>query len=350
MKKVIHYINQFYAGIGGEDKATTPPMLIEGVKGPGMALEPQLNDADITYTIVCGDDFMNENTEEAINTIKGFLDGLEFDLFVAGPAFFAGRYGTNCGRICDFVTREYGVKAVTCMYKENPGVEMFRKNLDMYIMEGGDSAARMRKDIPKVARVANKLLAGEMVLWASEEGYFPHGKRAEIILDRDNTTNKRAFNMLMAKLKGEAFETESPIEMPDVVPVAKPVEDPETGTYVLVSTGGVVPMGNPDRITTGTADHYGVYDITGVNHLEGTEWESVHGGYDHAYANINPHTHLPVDALRKLESMGKIGHLYDKIFSTVGNLNSETNAKNMAQGIIRDLADTKIAGIIFGSA
>ncbi|MBP3897234.1 MAG: glycine/betaine/sarcosine/D-proline family reductase selenoprotein B, partial [Mogibacterium sp.] len=36
--KVVHYINQFFAGIGGEEKADIPAELHKGeVIGPGMA-------------------------------------------------------------------------------------------------------------------------------------------------------------------------------------------------------------------------------------------------------------------------------------------------------------------------
>lgn len=176
MKNVVMYLNQFYGGIGGEDKANTPPFLIEGTVGPSMALDKQLKNGHVTHTVICGDDYMNENTDEAIAAIDGFLKNLQFDLFVAGPAFFAGRYGVNCGRICQYVQEHYHVTAVTCMYEEAPGVEMYRK--DLYILRGGNSGAAMRKDLAKMAGLVNKLLNDEPVLWASEEGYFPRGIRS----------------------------------------------------------------------------------------------------------------------------------------------------------------------------
>ena len=33
--RVVHYINQFFGGLGGEDKADTPPQITEGAAGPG---------------------------------------------------------------------------------------------------------------------------------------------------------------------------------------------------------------------------------------------------------------------------------------------------------------------------
>ena len=36
--KVVHYLNQFFAGLGGEEAAGTPPQRIEGAVGPGRGL------------------------------------------------------------------------------------------------------------------------------------------------------------------------------------------------------------------------------------------------------------------------------------------------------------------------
>ena len=43
---------------------------------------------------------MGSNTQDAINEILGMLEKIEFDVFIAGPAFQAGRYGVACGNIC----------------------------------------------------------------------------------------------------------------------------------------------------------------------------------------------------------------------------------------------------------
>ena len=51
------------------------------------------------------------------------------------------------------------IPAVTAMYEENPGTDMFKK--DVYILETSDSAAGMRKALPKLAKFATKLAKGE---------------------------------------------------------------------------------------------------------------------------------------------------------------------------------------------
>ena len=141
MKKAIHYINQFFAGIGGEEKADHKPEIREGLVGPAMALNSML-DAEVTHTIICGDNYIGSNTEAAVEEILGFLEDKEFDIFVAGPAFQAGRYGVACGTIGKAVKEKYDVPVITSMNIENPGVEMFKK--DMYIFEIGRASCRER--------------------------------------------------------------------------------------------------------------------------------------------------------------------------------------------------------------
>ena len=59
MIKVVHYINQFFAQIGGEEMAHIPAERHDGeVKGPGAAFKAAFKDeAEIISTIVCGDSY-----------------------------------------------------------------------------------------------------------------------------------------------------------------------------------------------------------------------------------------------------------------------------------------------------
>ena len=51
--RIVHYINQFYAGIGGEDMAHVPPEKRDGKVGPGAALQAELGkDAEIVGTVI----------------------------------------------------------------------------------------------------------------------------------------------------------------------------------------------------------------------------------------------------------------------------------------------------------
>ena len=47
MKKVLLYLNQFFAGIGGEDMADVAPEFREDIKGPALAYASMLKDETI---------------------------------------------------------------------------------------------------------------------------------------------------------------------------------------------------------------------------------------------------------------------------------------------------------------
>ena len=145
--KIVHYINQFFAGIGGEEKADIMPEVREGVVGPGTALAKALGEEyEIVATVICGDNYFGENLDTATDTIVEMVKKYEPDVFVAGPAFNAGRYGVACGTICKAVEERLGIPVLTAEYEENPGVDMFRK--DVIIVKTGDSAATIRKALP----------------------------------------------------------------------------------------------------------------------------------------------------------------------------------------------------------
>ena len=85
MKKAIVYINQFFGQLGGEDTADVAPEIREGQIGPAMEFDKELEDCEVTHTIICGDNYIGSNTEDAVNRILDMLKDLKFDLFIAGP-------------------------------------------------------------------------------------------------------------------------------------------------------------------------------------------------------------------------------------------------------------------------
>ena len=116
--KVVHYLNQFFAGIGGEEKADHKPEIREEVIGPGMAIKSGLSDDfDIVATAICGDNYYGENLEEATDTLVEMIKKYEPDVFVAGPAFNAGRYGVACGTIAKAVEERLGIPVITAAYE-----------------------------------------------------------------------------------------------------------------------------------------------------------------------------------------------------------------------------------------
>lgn len=348
MKKyrVVHYINQFFAGIGGEEMADHKPEIKDGVVGPGVALAKALGEeVEIIATIICGDSYFNENVEKAQSQILEMLKSKNADMLIAGPAFNAGRYGIACGTVAKAAKTELGIKALTAMYIENPGVDMYRK--DLHIVSTGNSAAKMRQAIPVIGKLALKLLKDEKIGNPAEEGYIEKGVRVNVFADKIGA--ERAVEMLVKKLAGEEFETEYPMPTFDNVEPGKPILDMKKAKIALVTSGGVVPKGNPDRIASSSAQNYGKYDISAVNDLDEASYETAHGGYDPTYCNEDSDRVLPVDVLRDLEKEGVIGELHKYFYTTVGNGTSVKNSKAFSEEIAKELLEDGVDGVILTS-
>ena len=344
--KAIHYINQFFAGIGGEEKADHKPEIREGLVGPSLALNNMLN-AEVTHTIICGDNYMGSNTEEAVNTILGFLENKEFDIFIAGPAFQAGRYGVACGTICKAVKEKFNVPVITSMNEENPGVEMFKS--DVIIFKGGKSAAKLRNDVKVMADYANKILAGEELGSADEEGYFSRGIRSQVWLKSGKTAAQRGVEMLIKKLNNQPYQTELVIPKQDRIPIAPAIKDLSKANIALVTSGGIVPVDNPDRIQSASATRWGRYDISGTDDLESGVYKTIHAGFDPAAADADPDVVVPVDVMKAYLKEGKIGKLHKYFYSTVGTGTTQAEAARMGKEIVEKLKEDNVDGVILTS-
>ena len=343
--KVVHYINQFFANIGGEEMAHVAPELRDGIVGPGLAFQQAWKgEAEITKAVVCGDSYFAEHEKEAKAQILEWVKAEKPDLFLAGPAFNAGRYGYACATICKAVQDELGIKVLTGMYEENPGADL--KN-SILIVSTANSAAGMRKAAPVMAKLALKVMKGEALGASVEDGYMNQGIRVNFF-DKDRGS-KRAVKMLLNKLADKPFTTEYPMPSFDRVAPNPAIKDLSKATIALCTSGGIVPKGNPDHIESSSASHYGEYSLAGVNELTEATYETAHGGYDPVYANADPNRVLPVDVLRDMEREGKIGKLHEMFYTTVGNGTSVANAKKFAAEYAQKLLKAGVHAVIMTS-
>lgn len=346
MLRAVHYLNQFFGQIGGEEKAGIRPEVRDGIVGPGMAFRQAFKgEVEIVATIICGDSYFNENTEEAKTEIIRMVRQYNPDIFIAGPAFNAGRYGVACGAIAKAVKDELDIPVVSGMYVENPGVDLYKK--DIYIISTRDSAAGMKDAVPAMARLALKLLRNEEIGQPKDEGYIERGIRKNYFAN--DRGSKRAVEMLIKKIKEEHFTTEFPMPNFDRVAPNPPVNDMAHATIALVTSGGIVPKGNPDRIESSSASKFGKYDIEGRLDLTENDFETAHGGYDPVYANKDADRVLPVDVLRELEREGVIGKLHRYYYTTVGNGTSVANAKAYGAKIAAQLRNDGVDAVILTS-
>ena len=153
----------------------------------------------------------------------------------------------------------------------------------------------------------------------------------------------------LQRLQVRKFTTEYPIPSFDRVPPIPAVKDLSKATIALVTSGGIVPKGNPDHIESSNATRYGEYSIAGVNDLTAETYETAHGGYDPSYANQDADRVLPVDVLRDLEKEGKIGKLYDYFYTTVGNGTAVASAKKFSEEIGAKLKKDHVDAVILTS-
>ena len=343
--RVIHYINQFFAQIGGEEMAHVAPELRDGAVGPGAALLANWKgEAEIVKTVVCGDSYFAEHEKDAKEQILGWIRAEKPDMFIAGPAFNAGRYGYACATIALAVKEELGIPVLTGMYEENPGADLKDRIL---IVATSNSAAGMRKAAPTMANLALKLMKGERLGASCEDGYMPNGVRVNFF--EKERGSRRAVKMLLAKLADRPFTTEYPMPSFDRVAPNPAVKDLSKATIALCTSGGIVPKWNPDHIESSSASHYGEYCIAGVEKLTEATYETAHGGYDPVYANQDPNRVLPVDVMREFEREGKIGKLHDYFYTTVGNGTSVANAKGFASEYAQKLLKAGVNAVIMTS-
>ncbi len=343
--RVVHYVNQFFGGIGGEEAANAEVSVVEGAVGSGRALQQALGDqGTVVHTIICGDNYANDRFEEARTAIETQLRALQPDILIAGPAFGSGRYGASCTQVCK-IAAAMGLAALTGMHPDNPGAVSALP--DVYVVPTGETSADMQQALSGMTRLALKLGRGEDVGAAEHEGYLPRGIRR--VYDRQELGYKRALNMLVSKLKGEPFVTEVPIHEPERVSPATPIADLSGAKIAIVTTGGLVRKGNPDKQVSANATRYYRHSVAELRSLSGSDWEAYHAGYFNHIVNSNPNYILPLNFLRDLQDTGVIDDVFEWIYALPGVSTPVAMSQQMGQTIAKDLQDAQVTGCLLVS-
>lgn len=340
--RVAHYVNQFFGGIGGEDKADVEPEVRPGPVGPGALLQQLLGkEAEIVGTVICGDNRIAERSEETLPAVVELLRGLGPDVVVAGPAFNAGRYGIACSAVCGAARRELKIPAVTAMFDENPGRETIDRSV--LVAVAGATAVGMRSDLERLARLTLKSARGERLGPADVDGYFPTGLRVNEF--STETGADRMVAMLVRKLRGEPYTSELVVPQFDRVAPAKPVRDLSRATLAIVTTSGIVRTGNPEGIESWRATKWARYSLGGLDALSPAEFTCVHGGYDNRYIRQDPHRAVPLDVLRRYVAGGRIGRIHDTFYTTVGNVMPVERARRLGREVAEELRNAGVEAV-----
>lgn len=340
--RVVHYLNQFFAGVGGEEESDHPVSSRPGPVGPGVLLDKILGgDAEVVGAVFAGDGLFAENEEacaaEAIEKIKEFAP----DLVLAGPAFNAGRYGLACAAVCR-AAEEAGIPVVTAMHPENPGISA--AGTKVHTVPAADSAVGMEEALEAAARLGLKLARGEKIGSAADEGYLPRGIRYNEVAELP--TSRRAVDMVLRKIKGEPYQTELDVPTLEEIAPPEPIPDLKKARIAIVSEGGMVPPGNPDRFSGSRNGNWATYSFEGKDALAGGTFISIHGGFNTVFVNEEPDRMLAVDAFRRLEGEGEIAELHDDFLSTCGNGGAFVEMDDIGRAWAVELKKGGVEGVV----
>ena len=68
--RIVHYLNQFFGGLGGEEHAGIALEIRDGAVGPGKVLEQLFGgECQVVTTLVCGDNYAVENQDAVTDKV-----------------------------------------------------------------------------------------------------------------------------------------------------------------------------------------------------------------------------------------------------------------------------------------
>ena len=357
-RKAVHYVNQFYGQIGGEDKADVGFSVKEGVVGPGVLLQKCLGDeVEIVATVICGDNYFATQLEPASEELLALVAPYAPDIFFAGPAFGSGRYGIACGQACKAVAGKYKIPVVTGMHDENPGVDVYRASA--HIAKTHSTAAKMAEAMERMAAIGIHLLrnthghlfySGFGIGTPDEEGYFSQ----QIVrnLHSEKNAAQRATDMLLAKIAGKPFQTEMPVIEYEHIAIPHAIPDLSKMRVAIVSDGALVDKDNSPHLKTRNCDTWGKFNLDEFFSPDKTaeDYAVVHTGYHHVNILGDRNRMVPYETLKQLEKEGVIGKLHEDYYVTCGNAGIAGWCSRMGSEIAQELVRADVDAVLLTSA
>lgn len=156
---VLCITNHFFAGLD-TDKTDVEPYFTKDMPNIAKGIDEYVNskaNASVIGTLVVPDNtFENQYKDMIEDLIMNVIQNEKPDIIICGPAFNTGKFAKNCCKICLLMLEKYGLPAVTSIYPEN---EYYKKyNGLIYMIDGGNSAAKMKYDMPALSDYALHVL------------------------------------------------------------------------------------------------------------------------------------------------------------------------------------------------
>ena len=198
--RVVHYLNQFFGGIGGEDQAHVGVTVRAGAVGPG----PRPREGAGRRRSRRGHHHLRRQLRQRARGGRRARDraprstGSSPTCSSPGPAFASGRYGLACALACK-VAQGRGIPAITAMHPENPGASSARRGI--YIVPTGRvddvHAGRARR-----AGAAGAAPGAGARRWGRPRWRATCRSGMRRVHDRGRPGYQRALDMLLDKLHG----------------------------------------------------------------------------------------------------------------------------------------------------
>lgn len=245
---------------------------------------------------------------------------------------------------CSWVHDYWRIPALTGMHEENPGTKEIGRHV--FVLQTGASAAAMQESLNRFSRLIERLLA------ADEKGVDNFRAEYCLAIPRRFTVRGtapdyvRATDLLLAKLRGQLYESEIPRIEAKRHAIPNLTADLSDTIVALVTEGGLVPKGNPDRLESSRGTRYFKYGLSGREDLRRGEFEAMHTGYDTATVDQDPDRIVPLDAMRVLEKAQRFKKLHDHYFVTTGTGAMPSKMEEIGAGIASELANSGIGAVI----
>lgn len=338
--RIVHYLNQFFAGLGGEEAAETPPGFRPEPLGPGRKLATLLPpdlEIEIVGTVFCGDDYV-ASRPDAAQEVVALARAAGADAMVCGPAFTSGRYGLGCAWVGTTAAKE-GLCTVVSMHPDNPGLSEVQGAI---VVRSGTTAREMAPSLEILNAVLSRIARGETI--GRTEGRIGSLPRHNLFDAR--SVAERSVDLVLRRVQREPWQSEIILTAFDQIKPASALADRSSAVVALITEGGLVPVGNPDRLESSRASKWVRYSIEDVVTLDSGRYISVDGGFSTEWVNADPNRLVPLDVVRELESTGQISRLHDEIIVTTGNGTSVDSARHFGIEIAAELRTAEVQAAI----
>ena len=214
-------------------------------------------------------------------------------------------------------------------------------------MQTDNNAKNMKDAMSRLVEFGLRLASGETIRDGRQEGY--HGSGPAIEIDYSTPACKRGVDMLLNKYYGRPFRTEVVMPNHEEIPVPELSKPLSQCLIAVVTDGGLVPRGNPDRMPPTNSKNWRCYSFAGQESLKAEDYEVSHQGYNNAFVLQDPNRLVPVDCLREEVKKGRIGALLDHYYMTAGVMTPLDMSKKLGEGIAHALLEDHVDAVILTS-